>query len=189
MKVDCVILAAGFSSRMGKNKMLLEIGRKTVIERCINAFDESCSRIIVVTGKYHDDIKQCLSSYAKVKLVYNRDYRQGMFSSVKEGIRQIESERFFVTPGDYSLLKADTIKQMLNTRGRFVVPVYQGKKGHPILLDKWFIPVILNSYSNLRECLKEFESTKLNINDEGVVRDLDTNEAYHQMRVAYPTIF
>ena len=162
--------------------MLLTIGEKTVIERCINAFYESCSRIIVVTGKYHDDIRQCLRPYAKVELVYNRDYNQGMFSSVKEGIKQIESERFFITPGDYPLLKADTINHMLNTSGGFVAPVYQGKKGHPILLDRMFIPVILNSNTNLRECLSEFECIKLNVNDEGVTKDLDTNEAYNGCR-------
>jgi len=182
MKAECVILAAGLSSRMGKNKMLLEIAGKTVIERCINAFYESCSKIIVVTGKYHEDIKQYLMPYTKVNLVYNEDYRQGMFSSVKAGIKHVEAERFFITPGDYPLLKTDTIRHMLKTTGNYVVPVYQGEQGHPVLLDKRFIPVILASTLNsLRDCLESFssEKQKLSVDDNGIMTDIDTMQEYN----------
>lgn len=181
MKADCVILAAGLSSRMGENKMLLKIDEKTVIERCICAFYESCSKIIVVTGKYHEDIQNCLRRYSKVHIVYNKKYQQGMFSSVKEGIKHVESERFFLTPGDYPLLKADTVNRMLGKAGYFVVPIFQGEQGHPVLLHKELIPIVFNSRSNsLRECLKDFSSEKqrLLVDDIGVVTDMDTIEEY-----------
>lgn len=161
--------------------MLLEVGGKTVIERCIDTFYESCSRIIVVTGKYHEDIKKCLIRYSKVHLEYNSDYPQGMFSSVKTGIRDVESERFFLTPGDYPLLKADTINQMIDKNGQFVVPVYHGQQGHPILLDKLFIPVILDStLTSLRDCLESSspEKQELYVDDNGIITDMDTIEEY-----------
>lgn len=182
MKADCVILAAGLSSRMGQNKLLLEIDGRTVIERCISAFYESSSKIIVVTGRYHEDIQNCLLGYSKVHIVYHKRYQQGMFSSVKEGIKHVESERFFITPGDYPLLKADTVNRMLSKAGTLVVPIFQGKQGHPVLLHKKFVPAVLNSRANsLRECLNDFSAEKqqLLVDDIGVVMDMDTIEEYN----------
>lgn len=181
MSTGCVILAAGLSSRMGMNKMLLEIDGITVIERCIHAFYESCVTIIVVTGKYHNEIQDQLAHYPKVHLVYNKDYQQGMFSSVKAGIKFVEAERFFLTPGDYPLLTADLVRYMLQADGNYIVPVYQGKQGHPVLLHKQLVPFIVNSTSNsLRDCLHDFMSEKreLTIGNEGILRDMDTAQEY-----------
>lgn len=183
-KVDCVILAAGLSSRTGKNKMLLNIGGKSIIERCIGAFYDSCSKIIVVTGKYHQEIKQCLRSYSNVYFAYNEDYQKGMFSSIKTGVRYVENKRFFVTPGDYPLLSEDTVKSMLESTEKYIVPVYKEKQGHPVLLDEMFIPIISNSKcASLRDCLNNFSSEKmrLDVNDKGIVTDIDTIQDYKKL--------
>jgi len=50
MTIDGIVLAAGLSSRMGKYKMSLKMGNKTVIESCIESMYDLCSTIIVVGG-------------------------------------------------------------------------------------------------------------------------------------------
>lgn len=181
MNIECVILSAGLSSRMRKNKMIMEIGGKTIIERCVDTFYNFCSRIIVVTGRYHQDVNTRLTSYSKVQFVYNRNYLEGMFSSVKAGIKHVSAQRFFIIPGDYPLIQHSTINDMINTDECFVAPVYEGEQGHPILLDKLFIPLILNSNnSSLRDCLEgsSEKMTPLCVDDIGILKDIDTIEEY-----------
>lgn len=184
MNVQSVILAAGLSSRMGYNKMLLPIKGKTVIEHCIDAFYDACSKIIVVTGMDDDRIRAVLRPYFKVCCLYNPDYEQGMFSSVKIGIGKVDSRRFFITPGDYPLLKRATIHSLIQTRAVLTQPVCHGTNGHPILLDRILIPLILESGClSLRQCLNDLSLQRCNVavDDIGVVNDLDTIDAYHAM--------
>lgn len=183
LNVDCVILAAGFSARAGTNKMLLKINKKTIIEHCINAFYEDCSKIIVVTGHYHRDIENILSHYDKVFIKYNHNYKKGMFCSVKTGLEEISSERFFLTPGDYPLLKTATIKHMLKTETHtMTTPVYNGIQGHPVLLNSRLIPSITNSDAeSLRDCLKDIDKYKLDVNDIGIISDIDTMEDFKKI--------
>ena len=188
MNTECIILAGGSSSRIGRNKLLLDIGGKTVIERCIGAFYDVCSKIIVVTGRYHVEIKGSLGSYNKIRIIYNKNYSQGMFSSVKTGIKEVEATRFFIMPGDYPLLQNDTIQQMLAVNKNFIAPVYQGKQGHPILLHKLYIPIILSSKeASLRDCLEKTRMNKhlVQVQDAGVVSDMDTSEAYDEILKRY----
>lgn len=59
-------MAAGLSSRMGKNKLIMNIEGKTIIERCILGMYEVCERIIVVGGYKIEDIRPILTPYKKV---------------------------------------------------------------------------------------------------------------------------
>lgn len=182
MNVQSVILAAGLSSRVGQNKMLLPLNGKTVIEHCLGAFSAVCTKIIVVTGHEDDRIRASLTQYSNVNCIYNPDYEQGMFSSVKAGMKHVDSSRFFITPGDYPLIKSDTLHSLVQTRAKLVLPVYHGANGHPILLDQTLIPLILESgFSSLRQCLNHLPVQKCGVavNDIGVVTDLDTMDSYH----------
>lgn len=184
MSVDCVLLAAGRSARIGRNKLLLDLGGRCVIERCMDAFAASCERIIVVTGPYHEDIRQCLSPYPKVQIVYHADAQAGMFSSVKAGVRHVKAARFFITPSDYPLLKAATVRHMLNSAAPIAAPVYMGRQGHPVLLDKLLIPDILTSSCvSLRDCLQDMpaERCAVPVDDIGTVTDIDTMAEYNAL--------
>lgn len=184
MNVQSVILAAGLSSRIGQNKMLLPIKEKTVIEHCIEAFAGACSKIIVVTGKDDDRIRAVLKPYLNVFCIYNPNYEQGMFTSVKAGIEQVDSGRFFLTPGDYPLLKSETIHLLLRTQAELAQPVCQGTRGHPLLLSQTLIPLILKSnFLSLRQCLNALPLHRCSVavDDIGVITDLDTMDAYDEI--------
>lgn len=186
MNTECVILAAGLSSRTGTNKMLLEIKNEPVIEHCISAFYSTCSKIFVVTGCYHEEIAKVLSKYDKIHIIYNEFYRDGMFSSVKAGLKEIKTERFFLTPGDYPLLKKDTINYMLQKDGDFLAPTFGEIQGHPILLKSKLINYILSSKSlSLRECLNKVPKKELEVDDIGIITDLDTISDYENMKKTF----
>lgn len=179
MKVDGIVLAAGLSSRCEKYKLALGIEGKTVIEKCIEPMYDICSSIIVVGGYNYNIISRILEPYNKVKIVLNKNYTEGMFSSVKEGLKYLNEERFFLIPGDYPLIKKDTYIKMLSINKDIVVPVYKNIKGHPVLIKSCFINCILSGhYASLREVILEHGFSHLSVDDEGILLDIDTEEDY-----------
>ncbi len=180
-KVEGIVLAAGLSSRAGTNKLIFDVYGKTVIEQCILGMYALCSRIIVVGGHRIEDIKNILCEYPKVELIYNIDYLDGMFSSVKKGIANIKEEKFFLIPGDYPLIDEKTYKDMLNIDEDIVIPVYNGKRGHPLLMKSCLIKELLenNSYKTLRDFISIKKGCFVNVGDPGVLIDIDTMEDYN----------
>jgi molybdenum cofactor cytidylyltransferase len=182
IKTECIILAAGYSSRANTNKMLLKLGNKTVIECCIDTFYDSCSGIVVVGGYRIEDIKPVLTKYKKLRLVYNAYYPEGMFSSVKEGLSHITGDQFFITPGDYPMLQKATIHKLLSRDDPVIIPVYKGICGHPVRMKSNLIPEILSGgYGSLHEFVTSKNPFLMKVNDIGVVSDIDYMEDYHRI--------
>lgn len=182
MKPEAIILAAGFSSRMGTFKPALDLGGKTLIERCLEPMYEHCSRIFVIGGYKFEVIQEILAVYPKVELIYNPDYPAGMFTSVKLGLRKITAPRFFLTPGDYPLVTSDTYKALLAADGNIVVPSFAGRSGHPILLKKELIPPILENHhlNALRDYIYQNERQIVTVADPGIHQDVDNSDDYCQ---------
>ncbi|MBU3113441.1 nucleotidyltransferase family protein [Clostridium lacusfryxellense] len=183
MAVDAVVLAAGLSSRVGTYKMALDIHGKSVIERCIEGMYDICENIIVVGGYKLENITTILAKYEKVHVVFNKDYELGMFSSVKEGIRHVKEEKFFFTPGDYPLVSIEVYETLLRASGEIIIPTYGDRNGHPILINSNYISGILeeNIYSNLREFIVSKEVTKVEVNSNSILMDIDTIEDYEEI--------
>lgn len=188
MAVDGIVLAGGLSSRMGKYKMSLMIGNKTVIERCIEAMYDLCSNIIVVGGYNHKIIEEILTPYKKVKIVLNQNYMEGMFSSVKVGLKEVKQDHFFLIPGDYALIKKDTYKEMFKFKSDILIPTYNGKQGHPILINSNLIDEIINNSDNksLRDFVKKHKFTTIELQDKGILMDIDTMKDYENVISSYP---
>lgn len=189
MKVEGIVLAAGLSTRVGTNKLILDIGGKTVIERCIYGMHDICSKIIVVGGNRIEEIENILNKYPKVELIYNSDYLDGMFSSVKKGLMNIKEEKFFLIPGDYPVINKETYKQMLKLDEDIVIPMHKGKKGHPLLMKSHLIEELIKS----KQCntLRDFVNIKgfksINIEEPGVLMDIDTMEDYQKILLYFQT--
>ncbi|KNF10210.1 molybdenum cofactor cytidylyltransferase [Gottschalkia purinilytica] len=183
MNVEGIVLAAGMSTRAGKYKMTLDIDGKCVIEKCIEGMYDVCSKIIVVGGYRIEEIIRVLNKYPKVEIVFNEDYKTGMFSSVKKGLKYINKDRFFITPGDYPLINKKTYKSMLNVDADIVIPRYNRRKGHPILIKNFLIEDLLQDfkYTNLREFVRTQGFTHIDIGDPGILTDIDTMEDYNMI--------
>lgn len=176
---NAVILAGGFSSRAGGFKPLFKIGDSTLIERAVSPFLKICTKVIVVIGYKGEEIESIFRGNKKVKIIENENFSDGMFSSIKVGVKEVESKRFFLTPGDYPFIDIDICKKLMDNEGQVVVPSFNYKKGHPILLNSSYKNDILESEdSSLREFLKDKTTSYVVIEHEGILKDIDTKMDY-----------
>jgi len=136
------VLAAGKSTRFGKNKLLHKIGGRTVIGRVVkSALGSEADEVILVVGHDAERVGREVSG-AECKLVYNSAFEEGQSSSVKVGVTSAaeDSEAAMILPGDIALISSEAIDKVIEeyrrTGGPIVVAAYQGKHGHPILLDR-----------------------------------------------------
>ncbi len=181
--LEVVILAAGYSSRLGKNKMELLIHDKPILQFVIEAFYPLCDKIHVVGGHYFDEIEQITRVYPKVNLIRNNNYSLGMFSSVLCGIQDVSSE-CFITPGDYPLITADLVEIISKISGDFVVPTYKGRRGHPVKLSKDVVEDLKREplESNLKSFRNRYNIVHVEVDDQGILFDVDTMDNYKHVK-------
>jgi molybdenum cofactor cytidylyltransferase len=187
--MEAIVLAAGYSSRANAFKMTLPLGQMTVLEQTISKFDGLCNRVIVVAGFQADIIQEEIvkisskNAYSfQIKFVYNENFNQGMFSSVQKGCNEVNTPTFFITPGDCPLVKKETVQLLAEQKGNLVIPSFHYKGGHPIKLSSEVKQRILetNLENNLRAVLNGFEKKYMNVDDPGVLMDVDTLEDYQK---------
>lgn len=184
MMIEGIILAAGFSTRAGAYKLTLELGGKTVIERCIEGMYDACSKIIVVGGYNIKNLASILDKYPKVELVYNKDYETGMFSSVIEGFKHAAGDRIFLIPGDYPLIGQAVYESLLRAESDIAVPAYGGATGHPVLINRRMANRLLSTseYSNLRDFIADHSFKTVEVQSPGILMDIDTPEDYRKIQ-------
>ncbi len=182
MNIEGVVLAGGYSTRAGTFKMTLPLAGKTLIEQTIQGMYDLCSRIIVVGGHRFEKIAFLSQRYRKIQLVFNKDYQSGMFSSIKEGVKHLEGERFFLIPGDYPLARKEVYEKMLQVKGDIVVPTFGGRKGHPVLMKSSLAQELLRETgdSNLKIFIDRKGYTLVDVADEGILVDVDTVTDYER---------
>ena len=136
-----VILAAGESKRMGEAKLLLPYGEKTIIETIVETIGSSnVENTLVILGSDREKIEEKIKN-SPVKIVYNRDFRSGMLSSVQCGFKALpeETRAVLVVLGDQPKISADVINKLIDayksTGKGIVLPVYKKERGHPVLID------------------------------------------------------
>ena len=147
MKTGAVIVAAGLSSRMGAFKPMLPFGDETIIRHnALSLLNAGCSPVCVVTGFQSDLLEEHLSDLP-VRCVENPDYRTTqMFDSVKIGLAAVKDscDRVLLTPGDACAYKSSTVNALLDSEADICIPVFNGKRGHPIMISGKIIPIILS---------------------------------------------
>ncbi|MBX2991907.1 MAG: nucleotidyltransferase family protein [Bacteroidetes bacterium] len=178
--VEGIVLAAGSSSRAGCFKMELRLGDKTLIERSIEGMYGVCSRIIVVGGYRIERIRQLLSSYHNIEIVENKNWQSGMFGSAKAGVRHVATERFFLLPADIPLVPQKVYDELARHQAGIVVPTFNGRKGHPILLSRTIIHDILAEPDNssLRHVIQRKSCKLVPVQDEHILLDIDSMSDY-----------
>lgn len=184
--VDGLILAAGFSSRTGAFKMELPWGEKKLVQRVIDEMKELCSRVIVVAGYKKERIIELTKGYPNLEVVFNPRYPEGMFTSVKEGVKHVKSPWFFLTPGDYPLITRAIYQELLEARSEpgqcIFIPVFNGRKGHPILVKSDLVKELLAEPedSNLGKFIHRKGFAPVEVHDDAILVDIDTMEDYQR---------
>jgi molybdenum cofactor cytidylyltransferase len=185
--VDCVMLAAGASSRMGRWKLALPWEGSTMLECCVRKALEVCHRVILVTGPHTEETQTAFSAAIRagqVDLIHNPRSELGMFSSVQAGASRVSTDRFFLALGDMPGVEPQIYRLLLEYRAEAVIPKYQGKKGHPLLLSAAVARRIheCDSKRTLRMVLEEFPTLAVPVENAGILQDIDDPQEYTRFR-------
>ena len=184
-----IVLAAGLSSRMVENKVLLPWRDGSPIVRHVAAkFGRVCAgNVFVVTGRDAAQARKAVNDL-NVVCVHNPDYATGeMLSSVKVGLSALPGElaAAFIQPADMPCVPLEVIERLLaaHDAGWNVAPRFNGRRGHPVLLDRayWEAMLDLPAGARPREALAGSRLRLVNVEDEGVLLDVDTREAYERL--------
>ena len=190
IKISAILLAAGESKRMGTNKLSLPWGRKTVLEHCLRVLLSSkVGEVLVVLNKQSRNLGQRLEG-PQVKLVHNPQFRKGMSTSIRKGIQTIgrKSRAVLIALGDHPLLNVNTVNALIRAyvekKGTIIVPVFRGKRGHPVLFDRRYEKELLRLKKDVgaRALLERHkkEVYEFHSRSEGVVADIDTWGEYRK---------
>lgn len=186
--IGAVVLAAGRSSRMGSNKLMIEIAGKPLVAHAVDAaLEAGLAPVVVVTGHEASRVQAGLAGRTVI-WAHNALYAEGMASSLQVGIRALprETQAALICLGDMPSVTArhmaDIVSAYDPSRGRNIcVPVHQGQRGNPVLFGCQFFPEFngLAGDRGARQLLaihadQLFEVT---MSDDGILADLDTAEA------------
>lgn len=175
---------------MGAFKPLLPFGNKTVIECCIDYLHEGgIDEILVVAGHRADDIRRKVSG---VTFAVNPDPDSEMGASIAAGVREISetAQATLIALVDYPAVPATVVSTLLESwkRGaRLVIPTWQGRGGHPVLVDLSFKPELLKlpASGGLRTLFEAHpdEVKRVLVDSPFIARDMDTWDDYRALHV------
>jgi molybdenum cofactor cytidylyltransferase len=192
-RVTAVVLAAGESRRMGRQKLLLPWGETTVLGQVLaNIQASDIHDILLVSGHEAAAVEAVAGAYG-VPAMWNEAFAAGeMLSSLQTAVRRLppEIEAVLVVLGDQPLVGTAVINQLLHAywglAGPIIAPVYQGQRGNPVLLDRRTFAELLALPPGAapRDLLRRHADAVhlLEVDDQGVLLDLDRPEAYEQWR-------
>jgi molybdenum cofactor cytidylyltransferase len=189
-----IVLAAGRSRRMGTPKLTLpwKNGR-TVVESVVATLrDGGVGRIVVVVGAEREAIERALTGRG-VEFVENPLFADDeMLGSIQVGLRALGdgAAAALLTPGDLPAIQPSTVQALIEawraSEDALCVPLYHGRRGHPVLLPRrtWPQVMALEPAESLRSYLRlhAADLRPVDVNDPGIHADIDSPEDYHPAR-------
>ncbi len=178
---DCIIAAAGRSSRMNAWKPGLPWRNSTVLETVVQEAINAGCRVIVVAGRRYRRTFKLAGSMKKVTVVRARRWRKGMDESIRRGIQELKTKAFFVMPADMPLVQSETYRMLTREKSAAVVrPQFGGVLGHPVLFNSDARETIAAGKAGvpLRAVVGKLETNLVSWKDDSVVFDVDTPKEY-----------
>jgi molybdenum cofactor cytidylyltransferase len=190
--IVAVVLSAGESSRMGQPKALLPIDGETFLERIVSALRRTqVGKITVVIGHNAEEMKEKID-HLPVEILVNHQYQLGQLSSLHVAIGHLISDQscdgMLVHLVDHPYIDGKLvdvmIQQFYDSKKLIVVPRYQGKRGHPVILSRKLFTELLNTPMDqgAKAVVNAHVADTLEIDadNEGVTIDIDTPDEYSQ---------
>jgi molybdenum cofactor cytidylyltransferase len=189
--IAAVILAAGASRRMGSPKALLDYQGEPFLNRLIRVLGSVCHPVIAVLGSHADVIRA--NANGVVQFVVNPDPERGQLSSLQTGLAAVprDVEGFAFTPVDSPAVCEGTLDQLVakfhvrKPETQFVIPRYQGQRGHPVfaaaplLAEFLALPLTAQAKDIVHAYVPRTEY--LDVDDPGILADIDDRAAYQQL--------
>lgn len=175
---------------MGAFKPLLPFGNKTVIECCIDSLREGgVETIVVVLGHRADDVRNKLTG---VDFAINPDPDSEMGASIAVGMAELsqDADATLIALVDYPAVPGTVVSTIVEewTKGApIVIPTWQGRGGHPVLVDLKFRSELLNlpASGGLRSLFESHRDgvRRVAVDSPFVARDMDTWDDYKALHL------
>jgi len=187
-RIAGVVPAAGRSQRMGRPKALLAAEGRTFLERvCATLARGGCAPVLVVL-RDPDSTEGALARRVGARVLENTDPDDGPVTSIRRALHALPQGTggIAVLPVDHPLVVPATVEELLAAadadRGASaLVPTYQGRRGHPVVLRSALFPEVLEDDlpEGMRTVLRRDPARvrEVPVDDPGILIDLDTTEA------------
>ena len=197
--ISAILLTAGQSKRMnGENKLTKEIQGAPLIKHSVKSIlASSIDELIVVLGHQKETIEKLIDKNKKIKFVYNKNYKNGISSSIQTGLRIISKkmEAFFICLGDMPDVNQNIYNKMIKTKLNYnkklkpnfkkeiFIPTYEKKNGNPVLFTKHMKEKIMqiSGDDGAKELIEIYKSKALHIpvKNRGITLDFDIQEDFN----------
>jgi molybdenum cofactor cytidylyltransferase len=184
-----LIPAAGLSGRMGVLKPLLFFDEKsTFAEKLVETYLQAgVQKVVLVlnpeTAAWFGEKKRRFHP-ARVAVVVNPHPEKGRFHSIRMGLEKLTDFRaVFLQNIDNPFVEEDVLQGLAECfeDGGFVVPQYNGRGGHPVLLSREIVRAISHTQpesQNLRHFLRDYPKIVYRTENPGVLININTPEEY-----------
>jgi molybdenum cofactor cytidylyltransferase len=146
-----VVLAAGSSTRMGRNKLLLPIGGEAVVRRAVRAaLEADLDPVVVVLGHEAERVRAELHGLPCLAIV-NPEHARGVGTSLRAGLAEVSAEAragaVVVLLADMPFVTASSIRRVVESYRKSRAPLVLSRYGEvdapPTLYDRSLFPELL----------------------------------------------
>ena len=193
-RIDCFILAAGMSKRMGsENKLLKKINNNIILNQTlINHTESKINNINLILG-YQKDIILKYIDQKKISIIVNNNFKSGMLSSILKINENISNKTkgILISLADMPFVTSEDINKLIkifneNDQKIICIPENKGKLGNPLLLPKEIYKDLIKDISKLSNDKglkklildKKYNYIRVSLS-EGVTKDFDTIEDFN----------
>jgi molybdenum cofactor cytidylyltransferase len=193
-----VIPAGGKSRRMGRPKLTLPLGGRTVLEHVLGALHRAgVEQPLVVIGPHVPELVP-LAEASGAQVLLLGEETADMRATVEHGLRWLEEHRqpsaadnWLLVPADHPTLDAAVVRQLLEARAAhpessLILPTFEGRRGHPTLISWRHVAAMraLPAGQGLNVYLRQHaaETLELPVTTSAVLCDLDTPEDYERLQ-------
>ena len=197
-----IILAAGESSRMGRDKALLPLGQETFLERLIEILRGEVNPLLVVLGHHAEEIAARIprpTNHDDLQIVRNPDYKLGQLSSLQAALRSLQDRSVagaLVCLVDHPAITAAVVRAVLERfrtrQPRIIIPTCHGRRGHPVFFSAELFPELLAAPLDqgarvvVRRHAAEVELVETG--EEGILLDVDRPDDYELLRKRWTSL-
>lgn len=192
IRIPGIILAAGCSARMGCPKQLLPYKQTTVLGTIVETAKRSqLDDIVVVLGHHARQIQEKVD-FAGTRVLINPDYKRGQSTSVKAGVAHIakDADGAMLLLGDQPTVEKTILNTLItafaNTLAPIVMPVYQGRRGNPVIIGRALFDDLQSSLigdSGARVLFSKYADKiqRVGVDTDSIHFDLDVMEDYRRL--------
>jgi molybdenum cofactor cytidylyltransferase len=188
--ISVIILAAGKSTRMGKQKLRMPLGQHSMLEHTVdNYLNSEVNEVLVVVGHEADETKQLLAQ-KPVTIVYNPRYNDGIGTSISAGVQHMKenTQLIMIALADQPYIRSDIINYLVdihrNSNKGITIPVYKGTRGNPAIFSSIYKKELIELQGDTggRQVTDRHPDDVLEVDMEfeEVTIDIDTMESYYK---------